>query len=112
MRRSSLPQTGPLRIDCRQMAPTAAVRRVEDLLKRTRGGPRLLRVITDEREVVEALVSWSRLGGARTELSDAPGRFDVWMYLLPVDFDGHPLVAWRPSARPLDATPDGLHVSI
>lgn len=112
MRRSSLPQTGPLRIDCRQMAPDGAIRRIEDLLKRTRGGPRLLRVLADERDVADAVVSWSGVGGARTEIIAGHGRFEVRVYLLPSEFDGHPLVAWRPTPRPLDATPEGVHLAI
>ena len=94
------------------MASDSAIRRIEDLLKRLRRGPRLLQVVVDTDEMVSALCWWARIGNARIEVSGEEPRFDVRVYLLPVEFGGHPLVAWRPAVPSLDATPEGIHLNI
>lgn len=94
------------------MASAAVLRRVEELLKRLRAGPRLLRVLVDEFDTVEALLDWAQLGGAVSEVDHTDRGYDVRVYLLPTEFDGHPLFSWRPVIRPSDATPEGIHLTV
>jgi hypothetical protein len=94
------------------MAGGAAVRRVEDLLKRLRAGPRLLCVVTDDSDAVDALLKWARTGGATAVVLRSDDRFDLRIYLLPGDFDGHPLLAWRPTLPAHDVTPEGMHLTV
>ncbi|MEZ4235872.1 MAG: hypothetical protein R3F59_06855 [Myxococcota bacterium] len=63
----------------------------------------MLRVATDDDAVVDALRDWARRGGAATELAAAEfGAHELLVFLLPVEFDGHPprrLAARHPVAR-------------
>jgi hypothetical protein len=102
--------TGPVHLDCRQIAGAVAIRRMESVLKRIRGGARMVIVRTDEPEVVDLIRRWAEAGCAR--YSVCPRELDtvIRVFLLPHDFDAHPFLAWRPviMASDLTATPPPL----
>jgi len=77
-----------------------AQRRIESVLKKVRPGARTLLIRVDASEVIDTLVRWSRVGRAPHELVRGPAGTELRIYLLPREFDGHPLVAWRPALGP------------
>jgi hypothetical protein len=98
MAMSSVPLTGPLRIDCRGTSGHLAVRRVESLLKKLRGGARELVIRVDGPDVIDVLIGWTRNGSAPHEVVRGKnGALELRVYLLPRDFDAHPLLAFRPA---------------
>src|SRR5688500_6210978 len=105
---SSLPRSGPIRIDCRGVSPSGAVRRVEAVLKTLRGGARLVIVEVEGPGAIEALTRWSAQGRAPHEVVHGPRGLQVRVYLLPGDFGAHPLTAWRPPLR----TPDEADLAL
>ena len=80
---------------------------MESVLKRVRGGARLVIVRTDEPEVVDLVRRWAEAGCARYNICPRELETAIHIYLLPHDFDAHPFLAWRPvlSAADLAATP-------
>jgi hypothetical protein len=95
---TSVPNSGPIRVDCRGTSGPVALRRIEAIVKRIRRGARALLVRVDATEVLDVLLDWSSRGGAPVEVALAgEGIAEIRIYLLPREFDEHPLVAWRPA---------------
>jgi hypothetical protein len=99
---SSVPATGPIRIDCRGASAPVALRRIEAVLKRMRRGARALVVRVDAQEVLELVLRWVAQGGAPYELVRDTVVTELRIYLLPLEFDGHPLLGWRPALHASD----------
>ncbi|MEQ1504645.1 MAG: hypothetical protein ABMB14_20565 [Myxococcota bacterium] len=96
------------------MSGIAAVRRLEEVLKRLRSGPRLIALVTDEPEVVDRLTRWASIGRAVHEVRPHPDGSEVCLYLLPTEFGEHPFLAWRPTIPDASdvLTPEGVHLTI
>lgn len=91
--KQTLSLSGPLWLDARTKSPLGAVDALESALLKGRGGARRVVVKLEGADVLDAIRDWcDDLDVPYTLCTECQG-LEVHLYVLPADFDEHPLAS-------------------